>query len=82
MAEVHPLAILDVVPFPTVPPTADNFPTGETLHPLSNVLNVSFAFVLIAEEFCAHSAAPLSLNAVERWRALTASRFWRRLSAA
>jgi len=79
--EVHPLAIFGVVPFPTVLPPADNFPTGETLHSLSNVLDVSFALVLITESVRAHTAAPLLLDTVERGGALTASRFRRRLSA-
>ena len=63
--EVHPLAIIGVVPFPTVPPTADDFPTGKTLHSFSNVLDVSFTFVLIMEGVHAHTAAPFSLGAVE-----------------
>ena len=49
---VHTLAIFGVVPFPAVPPTVDNFPTGKTFHSLSYVLNVSFAFILIAEDVC------------------------------
>lgn len=74
------LAILGIVSFPIVPPTADNFPTGEAHRPFPDVLNMSFALILIAEDVPAHTAAPLPSNGIERGCAVTAPRL-RRLSA-
>ena len=77
LPQVHPLAILGVVPLPIVLPGANGFPTSETRRSFSHVSYMSLALVPIAEGGSAQAAIPFPSHMVERGGGLAALCFGR-----
>jgi hypothetical protein len=65
LPKVHPLAILGVMTFSVVLPSADRFQAGETHRFFPHVLNMPPAFITIAEDVFADAAIPLPSSAIE-----------------
>ena len=77
---VHPLAILGVMPFSIVLPGANRFPASETLCTFSHIVDVSLAFVPVAEGVSAHAAVPLPSRLIQGGYSATAAWFGGRFS--
>lgn len=63
--EVHPHTILGVMPFLIVLPCTQGFPASQTLGSFSYVINMPFAFVLVAEGAFAHATIPFPSRTVK-----------------
>ena len=65
LPEVHPLAILGIMAFFVVFPSADWLQAGETHRFFPHALNMPPALITIAEDFPTGATIPLSLSVIE-----------------
>lgn len=75
-SEVHPLAVLVIMPPHRVLPSVNLLVASETHHPPPCILDMSFTLPAPTEVFPAGIAGPLSLGSLER-TGLAAARFMR-----